>query len=82
MPRRNGKNETTTTRDQDKITLNKTILLGETKIRETKTPKGETITIHYDKGKKITLELTSLELFVLSMDIIFTISPKFPISNG
>jgi hypothetical protein len=64
------------------ITPNKTIPLGETIIRETKTPKGETITINHDKGRTITFEITSLALFVVSMDITLTISPKFPISNG
>jgi hypothetical protein len=54
MPRRKGKTETITTWDQEEITPNKTLPLGETRIKATKTPKGETITINHDKGGTIT----------------------------
>jgi hypothetical protein len=55
--------------------------LGETKINETKTPKGEKITINHDKGKTITSEKNSLALYAMSMDIIQTTTPKFFTSN-
>jgi hypothetical protein len=82
MPRIKGKIETITIQDQEEITPNKTIPLGETRIKEIKTPKGETITINHDKRRTITSELTSLTLYVVIMDIILTISPKLSISNG
>jgi hypothetical protein len=81
MPRIKEKTETIRTQDQEEITPNKTISLGETKIKETKTPKGGEITINHDKGRTITLESTSLVLYVVSMDIILTIAPKLLISN-
>jgi hypothetical protein len=81
MPRRKEKIETITTRDQEEITPNKTIPLGETRIKATKTPKGETITINHDKGRTIISELTSLALYVVSMDIILTTAPKLSITN-
>ena len=81
MPRRKEKIETITTRDQEEITPNKIVSLGAIRIKATKTPKGETITINHDKGRKITSELTSLVLYVVSMDIILTISPKSLTSN-
>jgi hypothetical protein len=81
MPRRKGKIETITTRGQDGITCNNTVLLGETRTKETKTSKGETIIANHDKGRTISLELTSLALYVESMEIIHTTAPKFPTSN-
>jgi hypothetical protein len=56
-----------------------TIPLGAT---NTKTPKGAPITIYHDKGSTKIFELTSLALYVVSMDIILIIAPKFLISNG
>jgi hypothetical protein len=53
MPRRKGKTETIITRDQEEITPNKTIPLGATRIKETRTPKG-TITTN-DKGRTTTI---------------------------
>jgi hypothetical protein len=82
MPRRKEKIETITTQDQEEITPNKIIPLGETRIKETKTPKRETITINHDKGRAIDSELTCLALYVAIMNIILTIAPKSPISNG
>jgi hypothetical protein len=81
MPRRKEKTETITTQDQDEITPNKTILLGEIRIKVTKTPKG-TIT----KNSKVirtttTLGRTFLVLFAVTMDIILAIAPKFSTSN-
>jgi hypothetical protein len=82
MPKRKEKNETIITQDQGEITPNKTNLLGETRIRVTRTPKG-TITTNAKGGTtKKPLEQTSLVLFVVSMVIILTISPKFLTSNG
>jgi hypothetical protein len=54
MPRIKGKIEIITTRDHEEITPIKTIPLGETRIKVTKNPKGEPITIHHDKGRIIT----------------------------
>jgi hypothetical protein len=51
IPRIKGKIETITTWDLEEITPNKTISLGETRIKETKIPKGEPITINHDKGR-------------------------------
>jgi hypothetical protein len=56
--------------------------LGATIIKATKAPKGETITVNHAKGRKMTLEKSSLALYVVIMDIILTIAPKLPISNG
>jgi hypothetical protein len=67
-----------TTQDQEGMTPT-TIPLGET---NTKTPKGAPITINHDKGRTTIFRLTSLALYVVSMDIILIISPKFLISNG
>jgi hypothetical protein len=61
---------------------NKTNPLGATRIKATKTPKGETITINHDKGRTINLELNSLVLYVVSMYIILTTSPNLSSSNG
>jgi hypothetical protein len=81
MPRRKEKIETITTQYQEEITPNKTVMLGEIRIKETRTPKGEIITINHEKGRKKICELTSLVLYVVSMDIILTISPKLQITN-
>jgi hypothetical protein len=82
MPRRKEKNETITTQDQEEITPNKTIMFGATRIKEARTPKGATTKINHAKGRKTISELTSLALYVVSMDIILTISLKLPIING
>jgi hypothetical protein len=81
MTRRKEKTKTITTQNWKEITPNKTISLGETRIKATKTPKGEKIKINHKKGRTVTSELTSLMIYVVSMDIILTISPKFMISN-
>jgi hypothetical protein len=82
MPKIKEKTETITTWDQEEITPNKTILLGETRIKATKTPKEATITINHKKRITIISELTSLVLYVGIMDIIITTTPKLPITNG
>jgi hypothetical protein len=56
-------------------------MLGAIRIKETRTPKGETIKINHDKGRPIIGELTYLSLYVVSMDIILTAAPKLSISN-
>jgi hypothetical protein len=82
MPKRKEKYETIITKDQEEITQNKTNLLGETRIRVTRTPKGR-ITKNTKGGKKKkTYGRNSLALFVVIMVIIITISSKFPTSNG
>jgi hypothetical protein len=72
MPKIKEKTETIITQDQGETTPNITILLGETKIRGTRTPKGEIKT--NAKGGKTTTTLgqTSLVLFAVSMLIILT----------
>jgi hypothetical protein len=80
MKRIKEKTETITTRGQEKITPNKIVPLGATRIKETKTPKGKTI--NHDKGRTIISELTSLALYVVIMEIIHTTAPKLLISNG
>jgi hypothetical protein len=81
MPKRKGKTETIIISDQEEITPNKTNLLGATRIRVIRTPKG-TITTNSKGGTKTTTSSqTSLALFVVSMDITITISPKLPTSN-
>jgi hypothetical protein len=81
MPRRKEKIEKIITQDQAETTPNKTNLLGETRIKVTRNPK-EIITTN-SKGITTTKTLgqTSLALFVVSMDIILTIAPKFLTSN-
>jgi hypothetical protein len=81
MPRRKEKIETIITWEQEEITLNKTIPLGETKIKATKTPMGTIKT--NSKGITTTISgQTYLVLFAVSMDIILTIIPRFSTSNG
>jgi hypothetical protein len=63
--------------DQEGMTPT-TIPLGET---NTKTHKGEPITINHDKGRERIFRITSLTLYLVSMDIILIISPKFLISK-
>jgi hypothetical protein len=82
MPRRKEKIETIITRDQVEITPNKTNLLGATRIKVTRTPKGTITTNSKGRTTITTSGRTSLVLFVVSMDIILTISPKFLTSNG
>jgi hypothetical protein len=53
MPKRKEKTETIITQDQGEITPNKTNLLGETRIRVTRTPKG-TITTNAKGGTTTT----------------------------
>jgi hypothetical protein len=81
MPKIKKKTETITTQDKEGITPNKFVMLGEIIIKETKTPKGEKIKINHDKVGTTTLGLTSLALYMASMDIILTTTSKFPISN-
>jgi hypothetical protein len=52
MPRIKGKNETIITWDWEEITLNKTIPMGATRIKETRTPKGKITT--NSKGRTTT----------------------------
>jgi hypothetical protein len=81
MPKRKEKTETIITQDQGETTPNKTNLLGATRIRGTRTPKGE-ITTNAKGGTTTTSGQTSLVPFAVSMVIILTISPKSPTSNG
>jgi hypothetical protein len=66
-----------TTQDHEGMTPI-TIPLGAT---NTKIPKGEPITINHDKGRITIFEITSLVLYLVSMDIILIIAHKFLISN-
>ena len=69
MPRRKKKIETIITQDHVEITPNKTNLLGITRIRVTRTPKG-TITTNSKGGTTTTTSgQTSLALFAVSMEI-------------
>jgi hypothetical protein len=82
MLRIKEKTKTIITQDWAKITPNKTNLAGETRIRVTRTPKG-TITINAKGGTTTTaFDQTYLVLFVVSMAITLTISPKLSTSNG
>jgi hypothetical protein len=78
MPKRKEEIGTITTQAQAGMTPT-TIPLGET---NTKTPKGESIPIYHTKGGTTLFKLTFLALYVMSMDIILIISPKFLTSNG
>jgi hypothetical protein len=70
------------TQDQGAITPNKTNLLGETKTKVTRTPKG-TITTNTKGGPTTKIfKRISLLLFVVSMFIILTIAPKLLTSSG
>jgi hypothetical protein len=75
------KTETITTRVKAGITPNRTNLLGATKTKGIRTPKGETTT---DIKGKITIifKPTSLVPFAVSSVIILIISPKSLILNG
>jgi hypothetical protein len=55
---------------------------GATRTKDTKTPKGALIPIYHAKGRTTIFELPFLVLYVMSMDIILIIAPKFLISNG
>jgi hypothetical protein len=79
--RTNEKTKTITTWDHEEITPNKTVTLGATRIKEIKTTKGVPIKINHTKGRTIISELTSLVLYVVSMDIILTSSSKLLITN-
>jgi hypothetical protein len=72
MPRRKGKTGIIITWVQVKIIPNKTNLLGENRIKETRTPKGKI----KKNAKGITtikiLGRTSLALFAVTMEIILT----------
>jgi hypothetical protein len=76
MPIRKEKIETITIWDQEEITPNKSVPLG-----ETRTPKAATITINHDKGRKKISKLTSLAPYVVNMGIILTTAPKLSITN-
>jgi hypothetical protein len=76
MPKRKEKTETIITQDQGETTPNKTNLLGATRIRGTRTPKGEITTNAKGGTTTTTSRRTSLVPFVVSMVIILTISPK------
>jgi hypothetical protein len=82
MPRRKEKTKKITTQDEEEITPNKTVIVGTTKIKATKNPKGEIITINHNKGRTIISALTSVVLYVVSTNIILTTSPKLSITNG
>jgi hypothetical protein len=56
--------------------------MEETRIKANRNPRGKTITINHNKGRKIISELTSLVLYVVIMDIILTTTPKLLITNG
>jgi hypothetical protein len=79
MPRRKDKIGITITQDKAGINPHITNLLGATRTKGTKTPKGEIIT--NAKGK-IMLKPFSLVPFVVSLVITLTISPRSLISNG
>jgi hypothetical protein len=76
MPRRKGKTKSIITQDQEEITPKKTTPLG-----ATRTHKGTTTTNDQGRTTRI-LGLTYLALFVVSIYIIHTISPKLTTSNG
>ena len=81
MPKRKGKIGTITTQVKAGITPNRTNLLGATRIRGTRTPKGEII--KNSKGIITTILIkNSLLPFTVSMAIILTISLKFLTLNG
>jgi hypothetical protein len=83
MPKRKEKTETIIILDQEetRTTPSRTNLLGATRIRGTRTPRGEITT--NAKGRTPTIfGQTSLVPFVVSMVIILTISLKLLTSNG
>jgi hypothetical protein len=83
MPKRKEKTETIIIQDQEgtKTTPNRTNLLKATRIRGTRTPKGEITT--NTKGRTTTIfRQTSLVPFAVSMAIILTISLKLLTLNG
>jgi len=81
MPRIKEKIETIITEDRKEINPNKSNLLGATKIRVTRTPKGK-ITTNAKGRKTTTSRQNSLARFVVSMDTTLTITPKLINSNG
>jgi hypothetical protein len=82
MPRRKDEIGTTTTQVKEGINPNNTNRLGATRTKDTKTPKGALIPIYHAKGRTTIFELPVLALYVMSMDIILIIAPKFLTSNG
>jgi hypothetical protein len=72
MLKRKGKNETIITQDQGEKPPNKTNLLGATRIKGIRIPKGVRTT-NAKGGTKITFGIISLVLFSVSMAIILTI---------
>jgi hypothetical protein len=82
MPRRKDRIGTTTFQVKAGIHLNKTNWLGATRTYDTTTPKGALIPIYHTKGSTTIFELPFLVLYVMSMDIILIIAPKFLTSNG
>ena len=81
MPKRKEKIRTITTQVKAEITPNRTNLLGATKIKGIRNPRGVTTT-----GVKVkvttTFEPTSLVPFAVSLVIILIISPKSLILNS
>jgi hypothetical protein len=76
MPKRKGKTKTRITQDQGEITPNKTNLLGATRTKVTKTPKGE-ITTNAKGGITTKIfEQTFLVPFAVNTVIILAIAPK------
>ena len=81
MPKRKEKTGTIATQVKAGITLNRTNLLGATKIKGIRTPRGA-ITIGVKEEIKILLKPPSLVPFVVSSVITLIIAPKSLISNG
>jgi hypothetical protein len=80
MPKRKEETGTITTQDKVGINPNKTNLLGATKTKGIRTPRG-VITIGTKGEIKIMLKPTSLVPFAVSSIIILIISPKSLILN-
>jgi hypothetical protein len=82
QPNNNRERERIKTKDKGETPNNQTPQLGETKIRLTKTPKGEITMANQDKGETTTFKPTSLAHYAVSMVIILIISPKLLSTNG
>jgi hypothetical protein len=81
MPKIKGKTGTITTQVKAGITPNRTNLLGATRIKGIRTPRGE-ITIGIKGEIEILLKPPSLVPFAVSSVIILIISPESLILNG
>jgi hypothetical protein len=81
MPKRKEEIGTTTTQVKAGINPSRTNLLGETRTKGIKTPRGE-ITIGIKGEITIMSKPYSLVPFAVSSVIILIIAPKFLISNG